>query len=88
LGSITQRSTRCGTPGCHCHSDPPRLHGPYFQWTAKVNGKTVTRRFSEDEAQIYEEWIDNDRQMRTVIAEMRENRRQTRGHHPRGGLAS
>jgi hypothetical protein len=27
---------------------------------------------SADEAQIYEEWIDNDRQMRAVIAEMRE----------------
>jgi len=71
-GSIMQRSTRCGTPGCHCHADPPQLHGPYFQWTAKVNGKTVTRRLSEDEAQIYGEWIDNDRQMRAVIAEMRE----------------
>ncbi|HEY5271885.1 MAG TPA: DUF6788 family protein [Acidimicrobiales bacterium] len=71
-GSITQRSTRCGTPGCHCHADPPQLHGPYFQWTAKVNGKTVTRRLSEAEAQIYEEWIDNDRQMRAVITEMRE----------------
>jgi hypothetical protein len=71
-GSITKRSTRCATPGCHCHADPPQLHGPYFQWTAKVNGKTVTRRLSADEAQIYEEWIDNDRQLRAVIAEMRE----------------
>lgn len=40
-GSITQRSTRCGTPSCRCHADPPRLHGPYWQWTAKVNGKTT-----------------------------------------------
>ena len=71
-GSITRRSTRCGTPGCHCHADPPQLHGPYFQWTAKVNGKTVTRRLSEAEARIYEEWIANDRQLRAVITEMRE----------------
>ena len=47
-GSITQRSTRCGTPSCRCHADPPQLHGPYWQWTAKVNGKTVTRRLVSD----------------------------------------
>ena len=50
-GSITQRSTRCGTPSCRCHADPPQLHGPYWQWTAKVNGKTVTRRLSPDRRQ-------------------------------------
>ena len=33
-GSITERRTRCGHPGCACHADPPRLHGPYWQWTA------------------------------------------------------
>jgi hypothetical protein len=71
-GSITRRSTRCGTPACHCHADSPQLRGPYFQWTAKVNWKTTKRRLSEAKAQIYEEWIDNDRQMRAVITEMRE----------------
>jgi hypothetical protein len=29
--------------------DPAQLHGLYWQWTAKVNGKTVTRRLSETE---------------------------------------
>ena len=42
-GSITRRYTRCATPGCKCHADPPQPHGPYYQWTAKINGKTVTR---------------------------------------------
>ncbi len=39
-GSITQRRTRCGRPNCGCHADPPRLHGPYWQWTRKVAAKT------------------------------------------------
>jgi len=38
-GSVTRRYTRCATPGCKCHADPPQPHGPYYQWTAKVNGK-------------------------------------------------
>jgi len=71
-GSVTRRYTRCGTPGCKCHADPPQPHGPYYQWTAKINGKTVTRRISEREAERYQEWIANDRQLRNVIDQMRQ----------------
>ena len=34
-GTLADRMTRCGHPGCRCHADPPRLHGPYHQWTRK-----------------------------------------------------
>ena len=71
-GSITCRHTRCGTPSCRCHADPPQLHGPYWQWTAKINGKTVTRRLSQSEAELYQEWIANDRQLRAIITQMRQ----------------
>ena len=69
---LSTRSTRCGTPSCRCHADPPQLHGPYWQWTAKVNGKTVTRRLSQTEAKLYQEWISNDRQLRKTITKMRQ----------------
>jgi hypothetical protein len=71
-GSITYRHNRCGKPGCRCHADPPTLHGPYYQWTAKVDGKTVTRRLTQTEADLYQEWIGNDRQLRALISQMRE----------------
>jgi hypothetical protein len=71
-GSVTRRHTRCGTPGCKCHADPPQLHGPYYQWTAKVDGKTVTRRLKPDEAKLYQEWINNDRQLQRLIHQMRQ----------------
>jgi hypothetical protein len=70
-GSVTRRSTRCGTATCRCHADPPQLHGPYWQWTAKVEGKTVTRRLTPTEAALYQEWITNDRQLRALIDQMR-----------------
>ena len=70
-GSVTRRYTRCTTPGCRCHADPPQPHGPYYQWTAKVNAKTVTRRLSPAEAELYQEWIANDRQLRRIIEQMR-----------------
>ncbi|MHB8295637.1 MAG: DUF6788 family protein [Acidimicrobiales bacterium] len=71
-GSVLRRYTHCGTPGCRCHGDPPKLHGPYYQWTAKVRAKTVTRRLSPDEARLYSEWIANDRQLRRLVNEMRQ----------------
>ena len=45
---------------------------PDWQWTAKLNGKTVTRRLSETEAKLYQEWISNDRQLRKTITRMRQ----------------
>jgi hypothetical protein len=71
-GSVTRRYTRCGTPSCKCHAEPPQPHGPYYQWTAKMNGKTVTRRLSKDEAELYQEWIANDRRLRRLIQQMRQ----------------
>jgi hypothetical protein len=70
-GSVTRRYTHCATPGCRCHADPPQPHGPYYQWTTKVNGKTITRRLTTREATLYKEWIANDRKMRRLIAQMR-----------------
>lgn len=71
-GSITHRYTRCASPGCRCNADPAQPHGPYYQWTAKVNGKTVTRRLTPNEARLYQEWISNDRKLRALITKMRQ----------------
>lgn len=69
-GSLAQRYNRCGKANCACKADPPRLHGPYWLWTAKVNGKTVNRRFTDREAHLYAQWIANDRKARSLLAKM------------------
>lgn len=70
-GSIGRRLGRCGKPNCACHADPPRLHGPYWHWTATVHGKTVNRRFTQRQAELYSQWIANDRQARALLDRMR-----------------
>jgi hypothetical protein len=70
-GSLTHRLTRCGKPNCRCQGDPPQPHGPYWQWTTKVDGKTVTRRLTPADAERYQQWIDNDRQLHALIDQMR-----------------
>lgn len=69
-GSLTHRYTRCANPRCRCHAGHP--HGPYWQWTAKVGGKTVTKRLTPAEARRYQCWIANDRQLRTITRQMRQ----------------
>jgi hypothetical protein len=70
-GSVTRRFTRCTSVGCRCNADPPTPHGPYWQWTAKVNGKTVTKRLTAQEAALYREWIGNDRRIRALLDQIR-----------------
>lgn len=69
-GSLIQRYTICANRGCHCHHDPPQRHGPYWQYTRKVDGKTVTARLTNEQAERYREWIDNRRRLDQIIAEM------------------
>ena len=69
-GTLAERMTRCGHPGCRCHADPPRLHGPYHQWTRKKNGRTATRILTDDQLADYDPWFDNHRRLRDLITEL------------------
>jgi len=69
-GTLADRMTRCGRPNCGCHADPPRLHGPYHQWTRKKDGKTATRILSDDQLADYQPWFNNHRRLRELIADL------------------
>lgn len=60
----------CGKPGCRCQADPPKLHGPYYEWTRKVSGKTVSVRLSEQQAGLLGQWIANARHLDQIVAEI------------------
>jgi hypothetical protein len=66
-GSVTERYMPCGRKGCHCQATPATLHGPYFQWTTKVEGKTRTVRLRPDEVPLYREWIANGRRLDQIL---------------------
>jgi hypothetical protein len=69
---LADRKTRCGRPNCRCRADPPRLHGPYHQWTRKKNGKTATRILTDDQLADYAPWFGNQRRLRQLITELEE----------------
>ena len=71
-GTLTVRSYACGKQNCRCHADPPRLHGPYAEWTRKINGKTVTRRLTPAQLASYQPLFDNARKLRALLAELQD----------------
>lgn len=66
-GSVCRSMLTCGSAGCRCHSDPKARHGPYAYWSTKVAGKTVSRCLTPAEANLYEEWIENRRQIERIV---------------------
>jgi len=69
-GSLVARTTSCGKPGCRCQGDPPQRHGPYYQWSRAIAGKTVSRRLDARQAELYREWIANRHRLEQIITRM------------------
>ena len=69
-GTLIERHVRCGKPGCRCHAGPPVSHGPYWQWTRKLAGKTITRFVPGDQLGDYRQWPANHRRLRALAAEL------------------
>jgi len=71
-GSLIVRAYACGKPGCRCHADPPRLHGPYAEWTRKIGGKTITRRLTPRQLAEYQPLFDNAKKLRALLSELQD----------------
>ncbi|MGC8626809.1 MAG: DUF6788 family protein, partial [Acidimicrobiales bacterium] len=69
-GSLVQRSTRCQRSGCHCHGDPPRLHGPYTTWLHQEGGHQVVRTLSSNQAERLRPLIAADRRFHELMKEL------------------
>ena len=69
-GTVLRRFVPCGKPGCRCQANPPQLHGPYYEWSRKVKGKTVTVRVTPEQARLLKQWIANARRLDEIVNEM------------------
>jgi hypothetical protein len=64
-GSVQKRRYRCGKPNCRCVLEG-LLHGPYYQWTRKVGGKTINLNLDPQSAHLVKQWIQNNRRLRQL----------------------
>lgn len=70
-GSLSKVFQQCGKSSCRCHKGERYRHGPYYLWTRKVDGKTVTRKVSAADAGQCREWIANNRRLNEISRRMR-----------------
>jgi len=68
-GTITERSIVRSEPKAPGKN---KSYGPYYQWSWKRNGKTITVNLTASQAKSYQRAIDNQRNMQQIIREMRE----------------
>src|SRR5215469_5064123 len=69
-GTVLKRMMKCGRPQCACHRDPAQRHGPYFEWTYKVAGKTVNVKLSPQAAPLYQAATKQHRKLKTILARL------------------
>jgi hypothetical protein len=69
-GSVAVRSYRCGKTGCACHADPPRLHGPYVQWTRRIGSRTVHTNLTPEQYEDYQAFFDNAAHLRALVSDL------------------
>src|SRR2546425_4626658 len=69
-GTVLKRMMKCGRPQCACHRDPSQRHGPYFEWTYKVKGKTVNVKLRPQAAPLYQAATKQYRKLKAVLARM------------------
>jgi len=69
-GTVLKRMMKCGRPQCACGSDPAKRHGPYFEWTYKVKGKTVNVKLSPQAAPIYKAAAKQHHKLKIVLARL------------------
>jgi hypothetical protein len=49
-----------------------KKYGPYYQWTRKVNGKTITVNLSKTQVNLFQKAVDNNRKFEQILNEMRQ----------------
>ena len=69
-GTVLARRMRCGKATCACQSDPRQRHGPYFGWSRKVKGKTISLHLQPQEAEVYQEGTAQWRRLRKLLGRM------------------
>jgi len=69
LGTITPRTITRRNPE---DKRRKKTYGPYYQWTYKLQGKTVTVNLTKDQAVEFRKAIDNQRRLEGILSKMLE----------------
>ncbi len=82
-GSFALRSYRCGKTNCACHAGPPRLHGPYGQWSHQLKGHTAHVNLNSDHSRTTKHRFDGAIRLRRLVGELEAHSLTVVEHDPR-----
>ena len=71
-GSLTKKYKQCGKINCRCRKNIEFWHGPYFIWTRKENGKTITKTLNKDQATAVKKAIKDMKELNRNIEKWKE----------------
>ena len=69
-GTVLKRMMKCGKAHCGCATNPAKRHGPYFELTYKVHGKTVNVKLSPEAVPLYQTASRQYRELKTVLTHL------------------
>jgi hypothetical protein len=69
-GTVLKRMMKCGQPGCACHADASKRHGPYWELTYKERAKTVNLRLSPAAGPVYQAASAHYRKLKSLLTRL------------------
>lgn len=66
-GTLHSRTKVCGRRNCKCATDPKARHGPYHEWSRRVDGKLRHSIVSASQAELLRRAIANHREILALL---------------------
>lgn len=66
-GTLSTRTKVCGKKACRCATDPDARHGPYHEWTRRVDGRYRHSVVAPRQAELIELGIQNHREIQRLL---------------------
>ena len=66
-GTLLRQYKQCGKISCRCHQDKIYWHGPYWIWTRKEKGKTVTKTLTQNQAKMVKKSLEEMKKIDKLI---------------------
>jgi hypothetical protein len=69
-GTLLRQYKRCGKRNCRCRKDEKYWHGPYWIWTRKEKGKTITKNVkNREQVEIVKKAFKNMKEIHQILEE-------------------
>ena len=72
IGTLLKRYKQCGKINCKCMKNKSHWHGPYYIWTRKEKGKTITKTLNKAQAQFVLKAFKNMMKLNKIVNKMKE----------------